>query len=383
MSIETLFSHGALFSHSAPGEAYSRNPYPALAALRNAAPCHYHGARAAWLISDYHDIVRLLGDERTQGSTSFADQSPRFRATVVARLRAELATSPTGAMQQLVDRVVAAQLQQVLETRDAELVAGFAQRVPMAVMAELLGMPSSDLPTLRTLSNSVLDAFDLPWEGHPRAYQATKAMLLAYFNRHLAVARRRGATPLMDVLLHEQRAHDLPEDSIADACMKLVTAGSSTTAGTLANILARLVTEGAPMPDASDDAGLRDLTEELLRLDTPILALKRVARERVELPDAVIDAGTRIYLMIAAANRDPGVFASADQISQARHGKPHLSFGPGRHHCLGASLARLEIRGILRAIAPMLGRLQLRQPVTWRQGWLVHEASRIEVTIDG
>lgn len=371
----------SLFADSAPGAEFSRDPYPFFEKLLSAAPYFYHEERAAWVIRRYQDVVRLLGDERVMATSSFADQSPLFRSTVVQRLRGLFTAPQIYALQPMVDRVVAAQLQRVLAMPSADLVEDFAKVIPMAVMAELLGIPQADWLTLQKLAASVLDAYDLSWEGHPRPHKAMRSMLHAYFSKHYAATRSGPATPLMTMLLDEQREHALPEESMVDACLKLVTAGSATTAGCLANILVRLVTK-SDISTMGGDLDLRNLTDELLRLETPILAVKRVAHERIELEHAVIEPGSRIYLLVASANRDPAVFTSPHCICLNRPSRPHLSFGPGRYHCLGAALAKLEVLGTLKEVIPVLGRMRLRRPVAWRPGWLVHEAQKLEVMID-
>jgi cytochrome P450 len=375
-----------LFDHSAPGQAYAREPYPFLDWLRDTAPYHYQAEREACFVSAYHDVARLLRDDRLAitSASSFADQSFAFRSSIVQRLRGFFAQHPAP-FQELVERVVAAQFQRILAGQEADLVAALAQAVSMAVMAELLGIPESDRPTLQQLAASVLQSYDLAWERRPQVFRAAKAFLDAYFRSHLVTARKGSASALVRLLLTEQHEHRLPDESLIDTCTKLLTAGTTTTAGCLANVLERLVrphhVHGCPTGVVPAD--LRRVTAALVRLDTPVLAVKRVATENVLLGSTVIKPGQRIYLLVASANRDPTVFASPHTICWTGKVRSHLSFGQGRYHCLGAPLARLEILTVLTHVLPALGRIRTQDPVLWRAGWLMHEPQTIKVAIDG
>jgi cytochrome P450 len=371
-----------LFASSPPEEDYARDPHIFLDKLRCTKPRYFHEERTAWLISGYYDVVLLMRDDRLAGTTSFLDRSPLFRSTVIRKLRGLFSGAQLNAFQPMVDRIVATQLKLTLAKTNADFVIDFTKIIPIAVMAELLGIPQSDWPTLVKLSDSVLDAFDLTWPGHSRPPKVMQAFLYEYFRQHYASARRGGATPLMKVLLEEQQENDLSEESMVDACMKLVTAGSSTTAGGLANIMSRLLMHN-DFQAAEKNVEWRSLADELLRLDTPVLAVKRIALERFQFQDITIDAGERVYLLIASANRDPNTFLAPNQVNCHRESKSHLSFGPGHYHCIGAALAKLEVVSMLKHIIPVLDRIRIDKPISWRSGWLVHEAQKIEVIING
>lgn len=362
-----------LFGMAPPGADYAANPYPALARLREEAPRLHVPARDTWVISRRDDIVALLLDPRlaiTKGS-SFADQSAGFRSTVVKWLRSAFA-HPSADIRQAVAAAVERCVAPLARGRAVDLVPALAQAVPVQVMSELLGIPAADLPALQRLGQDVLLSYDLDWDGRPATVAA--AMLPAYFVNHW---RHAPETPLLRLLRDLQSAHGLPDESLSDTCSKLFVAGTTTTAGCIANILARLL--GGSGDTAPDTMCLRDVPVApdmlhcLLRFDTPVLALKRVVRTEIALDDVTLSPGQKVVLLVAGANRAPAPDGDGPM--------PSLTFGLGHHHCLGAVIARLEISTLLDRILPLVPQMRIVAPVAWREAWLLHEARSIRVTI--
>ncbi len=241
-----------------------------------------------------------------------------------------------------------------------------AHAIPARVMASLLGVPTGDIPALQYAAEGLLESYDLKWTGRPTAAVAASRVLGLYFQNHW---RNGPATELMDLLRTTQAEFALPDASMIDTCSKLFSAGTTTTGASIANILARLL--GAV--EESDAARPPYQVDDLLRLDTAVLAIKRVARAEVQLGAAVIRPGQSVHLLIGGSNRTP---------VDASHAPP-LTFGLGRYHCLGAMLARLEIGAVLDAFQPIAPRLRLAGAVQWRQSWLLHEARSVPVKLHG
>lgn len=354
------------FGLGRPGIAYARNPYPALARLRDTAPRYYSPERDAWFISERADNAALLRDDRLEitRSSSFADRSEPFRASVVRRLRGWFASAGE-LLTHTVSTATETCMATLIERGEGDLVPMVAHALPTQVMASLLGVPSGDIPALQRIADGLLQSYDLKWSGQPTAAAASRILNL-YFQNHW---RNAPTTELMDLLRTTQAELALPHDSMVDTCSKLFSAGTTTTGAGIANILARLV-GGVETSDA-----LRPpyQVDELLRLDTPILGIKRVSREEVQLGESVIRPGQNLYLLIGGSDRAP----KGDQHP------PPLTFGLGRYHCLGAMLARLEIASLLEAIQPIVPKLRLSGPVQWRESWLLHEARSLPVELHG
>lgn len=355
------------FGPGAPGADYARDPFPYLARLRDMAPRYHAPERDAWFFSARADIAALLRDDRlgiTQG-TSFADRSDSFRATVVRRLRGWFSSSGP-MLSQTVSTALDDCLAMVAAHGGGDLVPLLAQALPARVMASLLGIPASDLPALQQVSEGLLQGFDLEWEGRPALAAPASQVLALYFQKHWRLAP---ATELMGLLRATQAEFDLPQASMVDTCSKLFSAGTTTTAAAIANILARLI-EAAGVANGSIE---RPTVEELLRLGTPLLALKRVALTELQIGEAVIRPGQKVYLLVGSAHRTSEGDAAAAP----------LTFGLGRYHCLGAALARLEIEVMLDPMQKLAARMRLSGPVQWRESWLLHEARSILVKTHG
>lgn len=369
-------SAAALFGMEPPGADYAANPYPALDRLRDEAPRFYVPARDTWFISAPADIAALLRDSRLSitRSSSFTDQSPEFRSAVANRLRGMFAP-PAPEIRQAVASAVERCVTRLACGREVDLVPELAQALPLQVMADLLGIPSADLPALLRLGEDVLLSYDLGWAGR-QVRDTAGAVLPVYFGNHW---RRAPDTPLMRLLRDVQSAHGLPDQSLIDTCSKLFVAGTTTTSGCIANILARLVGAAPDRACAPDMARSPPVGPEaldcLLRLDTPVLAIKRVVREAIPLADIMLAPGQKVALLVAVANRAP--------VPDGERPMPSLTFGLGRYHCLGAAIARLEISTLLDRVLPLVPQMRIAAPVAWREAWLLHEARSIRVTIGG
>lgn len=355
------------FGEGAPGSSYLRNPYPALERLRDETPRYYSSAYNAWFFSLRADIEMLLRDDRLQitRNSSFADHSPKFRVAIANSLRAWF-SSPTPAVTDAVSAVAEECVSRLTRKAEANLVDDVAQYLPSNIMAKLLGIPASDLPPLRRLGSEILQSYDFEWD-EGRKVELAHASLPLYFKNHW---RSAPDTPLLRLLRDVQSECDLPDSSMVDVCSKLFTAGTTTTAGCFANILARLVGDLAEDNIAITVENL----EDLLRADTPVLAIKRTVSEPIHIGEEMLQPGQTIYLMIATAHRE------AEPSRQGRGSI--LTFGLGRYYCIGAALARLELRALIEKIAPLAPRFQLAAPIVWRNSWLVHEARSISVMIN-
>ncbi|HXF35549.1 MAG TPA: cytochrome P450, partial [Actinomycetota bacterium] len=123
--------------------------------------------------------------------------------------------------------------------------------------------------------------------------------------------------------------------------------------------------------------------EELLRYDTPLQYFERFALAEVELAGVTLPRGTRLGLLFGSANRDPAAFPDPDRLDLARRPNPHLAFGAGIHACLGAPLARLELRSSVQAILRGLPRLEPVEEPTWKPGYVIRGLRELRVAPAG
>jgi cytochrome P450 len=254
-----------------------------------------------------------------------------------------------------VDAVLAQLLDEGITKGSMDLVHDFAFRLPMVVICEMLGVPPGDLPRFYTWaidSSRRGEIGGLTDEIIRRGEEATLGYA-AYFSELIAEHRRQPRDDLMSALIdaRDEQGRRLTDEELVGSCYILLQAGHGTTQdligmGTLALLrhpdqLAHLRQRPEAIPRA---------VEELLRYDTSVQISQRVADEPIQLGGHTIDAGEVCVLMNGAANRDPRAFPDPDRLDVARYPNEHVSFGLGRHTCLGQSLARLELHSAFRAL---------------------------------
>ena len=333
------------------------DPFPVYAELREHHPVHHVAERDLWVVSRHEDVLGLI---RTPERFSSAQGVvPNGFAPEVPTL---ITLDPPGhtAMRKTVSRAFTPRRIAELETRIRELARdlvaalpehgevdafeGFCAPLPFLVMAELLGLDPDDREWLERCGARIVYSTDVP----PEAQRAAEAELVEHLAR--TVERRRAAPgdDLISLLL--TRSADGADDALAPQdlialCFLLTLAGTETTTSGFGNALLLL----DRFPDArkqivADATLLPTAVDEILRYDSPVQGLSRVATQDHELHGRVIPEGARVHLLFAAANRDPRVFDRADEFDITRNPNPHMAFGFGIHHCLGAALARTELR---------------------------------------
>jgi cytochrome P450 len=226
-----------------------------------------------------------------------------------------------------------------------DFVADFAGRMPMDVISEMIGVPPADRAEVRRLADLLVHRepglFDIPRAGLDAALQ-----LAVYFGDMVSARRTTGRRDLTSALLEADMEGDrLSDDEVISFLFLMTVAGNETTTKLLANAWYW----GWRFPDErakalADPGRVTDWVEETLRFDTSTQMLLRVTTGEVELLGTLLPDSTRVLLLIGSANRDERVFPDPDRYDLDRDTSKLVSFGSGRHFCLGAALARLEAR---------------------------------------
>jgi hypothetical protein len=223
-----------------------------------------------------------------------------------------------------------------------------AGKVPMDVVSELLGVPVADRAELRRLADVVVHREDGVYDV-PEAAAAASLDLAVYYLELIADRRRQPREDLTSAMLEvDLDGERLSDDDLAAFLFLMVVAGNETTT----KLLGHCWYWGWRNPDQlakplADAARIPAWVEETLRYDASSQILARTSVVDVELHDRLIPAGSRVLLLVGAGNRDERVFTAPDRYDLDRDTAELLSFGSGRHFCLGASLARLETRVVL------------------------------------
>ena len=391
--------------------AFIADPYPAFARLRADHPVVYDPATNQWLVARFSDVNALLRDRRLGRSYVHVATHQEFGRTPPpawqapfeasqrlqlidmeppdhTRLRRLVSTAFTPRTVEglrprvtaLVDGLVSA----ALERGEFDLLADLIELLPVAVIAELLGIPPADRGLLRPWSADMTLMFELTRSeaDERRAVQAT-----VEFSDYLrALVRERRARPRADLLselsLVAEAGDHLSEDELIATAILLLNAGHEASVNGAANAWWTLFRHPEALAALRSDPGLvPTAVEELLRFDTPAPMFERWVLEDIELHGITIPRGQELALLFASANRDPDQFASPDNLVLDRAPNPHLSFGAGIHFCLGAPLARLELGILFRAILERMPALELVSEPAWKPRFVLRGLQTLPVRV--
>jgi cytochrome P450 len=261
------------------------------------------------------------------------------------RLRRLVSGTFTARRVQALEPVIAAMVEDLLDDFGdrADFIDAFAFPLPVNVIGELLGVPAADRAPFQTLVRDwtmVLDVItpEVLIKADPAA-----AAIRDYLSGLVAERRKQPGNDLISALIAVEAEGDrLTEDELLTMAGLLFAAGFETTSNLLANGLAALLRNRHQAEFLQVDPGAG--VEELIRYDSSVQLVSRVAWEPVELAGVPIEPGERVVAYLGAGNRDPERFHEPDSLDLARADNAPLSFGGGIHYCLGAPLARLEAR---------------------------------------
>jgi cytochrome P450 len=252
-------------------------------------------------------------------------------------------------------------------------------------IAELMGVPASDRESFRQWSDDMVGG--TPELATPDALERARAAgvnLRAYFTEEIARRRRSAISDdLVGRLVAANEGQVLDDAELLASCVLLLVAGNETTTNLIANMTLAL----ARHPDqrrrllVSADM-VPGAVEEAVRYDAPVQATVRTCVSEAVVGDAQIGVGERVFVLLAAANRDPDEFPDPDNFDVGRGSTTHLGFGHGVHFCLGAGLARLEARIAceeLLAAAPEFGLADASAALDYGPSFIFHRPLRLPV----
>ncbi|MFC2968293.1 cytochrome P450 [Acidimangrovimonas pyrenivorans] len=240
------------------------------------------------------------------------------------------------------------QLIDALPAGGADLLPAFAQRLPVIVIARMLGVPEERSDDLLRWSNAMVAMYQARRDARVEAAAVAAAQEFSAFLRGYVEERR--SRPADDLITHliaaEEAGEHLSTDELIATCILLLNAGHEATVHTLGNAIKALARH-KPRAAALAPERIEATVEEALRFDPPLHLFMRHVYEDVEVMGHGFRRGDRVACLLAAANRDPSAYDAPARFNPARPCKPHLSFGAGVHFCLGAPLARLELQTAL------------------------------------
>ena len=370
------------------------DPYPLFHRLRAEAPVHSDRTLMGWVVTRYADCQALLHDPRLRAFKSMSSEraselgltalEPYYRMlqtevffqdppqhTRLRRLMGSVFTPQRiEGMRASIERWTDEMLDAVADAGEMDLVRDLAFPLPALVIARLLGLPDADVPRFRTWAD---DAIPLMTYNPPEAAEIPRLVrsgqeYTEYFHALIADRRTHRRDDLISALLGaEEKGYRLSDEEVIGNAFGLLFAGHETSNGVIsAGLLALLRAPDQLARLRRDPALVPSAVEELLRHQGSALGSMRLAGEDLEIGGQAITRGEPVFLMVAAANRDPAQFPDPDRLDVGRTNNRHLAFGYSHHFCMGAPLARLEIQCVLTAILRRMPGLRLADaPPVW------------------
>ncbi|MGI3168348.1 cytochrome P450 [Pseudooceanicola sp. C21-150M6] len=274
---------------------------------------------------------------------------------------------------------LATRLAQALPEGDTDLLPAFATPLPVIVIARLLGVPEDMAPDLLRWSNTMVAMYQARRNRQIEDAAARAATEFSdYLRSYIDSRRRRPANDLItELIAAEEDGERLSTDEMIATCVLLLNAGHEATVHTIGNGVAALLSSGLDPLDATAPDAIDTTVEEILRYDPPLHMFTRWAYEEVQLDGHTFRRGDQVALLLGAANRDPEVWADPDRFDPTRPARPNASFGGGLHFCIGAPLARLELRMALPALFRSCPTLRLTETPRYADSYHFHGLERL------
>ena len=393
-----------LIGESLSSGEYYKNPFPLFAELRSHAPIHFSETIGGWVLTRYREVDAILRDHENYSSKGrvthllsqlsdetqskiqllhahFAIGLAHSDAPEHRRIRSLLSQSFTPKIIDSLRPEISAQAQSLVANLDGEvdLIAELLTPLPALVVGKLLGSKPKDLPDLIRWAHAINGLYERGGKiSEAKALHAEEMLReMRDFVMDLVAERRElkvlGKLESVDVLsnLVLQEEESLSDQELLSTVVTLFVAGHETTTHLLGNGLFALLQRPELIEEIrGSDAAIPLVVEEMARFDGSVPRSWRLAKLDLELGGVKIKGGDLVLPILAAANRDPEVFANPDNFDIHRDNKRHLAYGKGVHVCLGAPLARLEAQEVIKALLTRFNRIELNadpKNLEWRK----------------
>ena len=361
------------------------DPYEQLKALREIGKPVWHEGMQIFLAarhSDANDVFRnkSLGRIFTDKSPEFEwetfnwlhsdsilDSEPpkhtRLRSLVAKAFNRNKIEGMRPAVERITQQLLDAIDEKVKSGENFDLIADYAEPLPVKIIADLLGFPESEEHLLRPWSQSIVKMYEVNPSQQYQIEAKKAAGEFAEYVRNLAEHRKTnpGQDLITDLAMVEENGEKLNSHELVATCVLLLNAGHEASVNAFGNgmVAALQRPDQAELLRKNSRAITETALEEFMRFDAPLHLFERTATTDTELGGVKIEKGQKIAALIGSANRDSSVFERADEMDLTRDPNPHIGFGAGIHFCLGAPLARLEMSVSLPALWEKYPNMQL------------------------
>ena len=388
------------------------DPYPALGRVREATPIFRNEQTGQWMLTRFADVYQTLRDRRlgrvydhlySHAELGQPAPDPRWASFHQHERWSLLSLEPPDhtRIRKLVSKVftsrsvtvlgpVIAELSRGLidrcrEMRTFDLLADYAQRYSVAVVAEVLGVPGADTGRLLDWSHAIVKMYELSASDESKARADAAAGEFIHYTRALIADKRRSPDErLVSQLVQISDGGDrLSDDEIVSTTMVLLEAGHEATVNTMGNGMKALMAhrdQWRRLVNGEVDAATA--VEELLRWDSPLQMFERwVLQPGVEIAGQPMAVGDQVAMLFGSAQRDPRRFDDPDRFDVARGDPSHIGFGGGIHYCVGAPLARHELAVALADLVTNFPDLELAAEPVYHPTFVIRGLAELRLTI--
>ncbi len=402
--METL-EHIDLSDHDAFVDAV---PHEAFAALRRDSPVHWNPepeGTGFWAVTRYEDIRHVhrtpevfsseiggtsledIDPEHIEKRKSMLDMDPPRHDELRGLIARRFTPRAVHVWEEQVRRVTREVLDRALPMGQFDFVQEVSSEIPMQVFAEILGVPQDERREIIDLGDRLLGNQDPeyavePEEAHKELpFSSPAALEMFEFGRRLAAERRKAPG---DDIITQLAFEPLAQHDFDNYFVLLATAGNETTRHTITHGLLALLEHPEELQRLRDDPSLgKTAAEEMLRWATPVHHFRRTAAQDTELAGTQIKAGDKVTTWFVSGNRDEDAFEAPGRFDLSRQPNRHMAFGPGGiHHCMGAHLAKMEVRIAFEELLPRVREIDLAGPAERLRSNFFNGIKRLPVRVE-
>lgn len=361
--------------------SFINDPYPALKELRQVGSPVWHDELGIFLAAKYNDAndvlrIKTLGrifvakqpesewsEFNWLHSDSLLDSEPPKHTRLRALVAKAFNRNRIEALRPDIERLTSTLLDGIAEKKNFDIIADYAEPLPVKVIASLLGFPDEDEHLLRPWSQAIVKMYEVnPSRDSQLAAQAAGREFATYVH---GLMQQRKVNPGSDLISElaqvEEAGEKLSTQELIATCVLLLNAGHEASVNGFGNGIVAAWQHPSEWEKLQKQPFLvaETAVEEFLRFDAPLHFFERTATADTEISGVLIPTGKKIVSLLGSANRDEDIFENADVMNLERNPNPHIGFGAGIHFCLGGPLARLEMSISLPALFARFPNLQL------------------------
>jgi cytochrome P450 len=373
------------------------NPYPGYAELLAGPRVRYNRKRNIFILSRYDDVRAAARNDamltNTEGVTRsrveipvLLNLDPPRHSDLRRKVQPAFARGALSSWQGMVDQLAHELVSELLANPGSDMVQRLAVPLPMRMIAHIMGIPPEDEDFFRYWSNETVRVADIQltpkglWQMVPTLNGVRH--LHSYFCSRIDSGELLARDTILGRLVNNAGDGEISRDELFFFALLLLLAGNETTTNLLSTMFLTLSEnqEQFELIRQDPDALVGSAIEEQLRFSSPIQGFYRTAKVDYQVGDAAIPAGARVALLWGAANRDPRQFDNPDAFVAARN-PSHVAFGSGIHLCLGAGLARMESRAVLRELVERAQRIDVVGTPEWTTNSSLRGLARMQVML--